>query len=200
MELVNQRFGKLVVLGKSEQKRNRNILWKCLCDCGNIVYLPGYTLKTGNTKSCGCWNREHNQLDTGQASLNRLYYRYKRGAKSRKIPFTISIDEFYSVVVKQCFYCGDLPEHEVKDGNKQFNGNIHYTGIDRINNEVGYIAGNIVPCCSKCNYAKRDMSYNEFIAWARKLNEGIIERDIRKALGGSTNSMSLSLGKYSVII
>lgn len=61
-------------------------------------------------------------------------------------------------------------------------------------------AGNIVPCCSKCNYAKRDMSYNEFIEWARKLNEGIIERDIRKALGGSTNSMSPSLGKYSVII
>ena len=29
-------------------------LWKCQCDCGNIIELPISALTSGNTKSCGC--------------------------------------------------------------------------------------------------------------------------------------------------
>lgn len=28
--------------------------WKCKCDCGNITYVDGTMLRSGNTKSCGC--------------------------------------------------------------------------------------------------------------------------------------------------
>ena len=33
-------------------------MWECLCDCGNIVNVVGSALKSGNTKSCGCYRRE----------------------------------------------------------------------------------------------------------------------------------------------
>lgn len=32
--------------------------WLCQCDCGNIVEVLGYSLKSGHTKSCGCLHEE----------------------------------------------------------------------------------------------------------------------------------------------
>lgn len=54
-ELTNQTYGLLTVLedtGKTD--KNRNALWKCKCQCGNIIEVNATSLLTGNTKSCGC--------------------------------------------------------------------------------------------------------------------------------------------------
>lgn len=189
-------FGRLTVIGPTEYRYNRNVLWKCICSCGKETLLTAQKLTRGNTKSCGCWNVEHRQLLPGHAALNRLYTRYQKGARHRKIVFSLSKEEFSCIVVQQCFYCGDLPYSLMRDSNKRFHGNFYYTGIDRINNNKGYETGNVVPCCQRCNYAKRDMTFDAFVSWAKRLNEGLIERDIRKALRGSTQSMStLKLGE-----
>ena len=55
-DLVGKRFGKLIVLEQTDKRQNDNILWKCQCDCGNIVYVRTNSLTTGNTRSCGCIN------------------------------------------------------------------------------------------------------------------------------------------------
>jgi len=34
--------------------RRGQILWKCLCDCGNMVIAPGGQLRAGYRRSCGC--------------------------------------------------------------------------------------------------------------------------------------------------
>lgn len=39
-------------------------------------------------------------------------------------------------------------------------------GLDRLDNEQAHTAGNVVPCCSRCNYIRRDMP---FVAWERFL-------------------------------
>ena len=40
-----------------------------------------------------------------------------------------------------------------------------YTGLDRINSELGYTVENIQPCCKWCNMAKSDRSEKDFIEW-----------------------------------
>lgn len=53
IDLTGQRFGRLIAtkyLGKGK--------WQCKCDCGNIVDVFRANLKTGNTRSCGCFNKE----------------------------------------------------------------------------------------------------------------------------------------------
>ncbi|WP_294338115.1 DUF2726 domain-containing protein [uncultured Clostridium sp.] len=63
LNLVGKKFGRLLVLEQVEdfqsptngKKRSR---WKCQCDCGNIVYVNGTDLKSGNTNSCGCYKIE----------------------------------------------------------------------------------------------------------------------------------------------
>ncbi|MDD4089693.1 MAG: hypothetical protein PHP29_08385 [Tissierellia bacterium] len=68
INLINKRFGKLVVVGFDEKsykedlvkKNNKEInktypKWLCKCDCGNDnTIVMGINLKNGNTQSCGC--------------------------------------------------------------------------------------------------------------------------------------------------
>jgi len=52
--LVGQKFGKLTVLEETNKREYEKVIWKCKCDCGNIVYLNTGRLKSGNDISCGC--------------------------------------------------------------------------------------------------------------------------------------------------
>lgn len=53
-DLTGQKFNRLLVLEDSGQRKNRQVVWKCLCDCGNITYVVGQALRDNHTKSCGC--------------------------------------------------------------------------------------------------------------------------------------------------
>lgn len=54
LNLTNQRFGKLIALEPTKERRGSYIVWKCKCDCGNICYVTSYNLKAKITQSCGC--------------------------------------------------------------------------------------------------------------------------------------------------
>lgn len=63
LNLVGQRFGKLLVVGKLNERRNGVVYWKYACDCGNYGETQGGALRTGKSLSCGCaskdWCRTH---------------------------------------------------------------------------------------------------------------------------------------------
>lgn len=56
IDICGNRYGKLLVLEKSENtnRANRKSYWKCLCDCGNNVIVSKNYLKTSKLPSCGC--------------------------------------------------------------------------------------------------------------------------------------------------
>ena len=56
-DLTGQKFGYLTVLEKTDKREYGKIIWKCQCDCGNIVYLNTSRLTSGNDTSCGCKTR-----------------------------------------------------------------------------------------------------------------------------------------------
>lgn len=59
VDLTGKRFGRLVVLKRSEHRAPGNrLMWECRCDCGNIVIKRGDALKGGQTSSCGCLAHE----------------------------------------------------------------------------------------------------------------------------------------------
>lgn len=61
--LIGQRFGKLTVIERTENKitpkGQSKTTWKCRCDCGNEVDVLASNLIRGNTKSCGCSSIEY---------------------------------------------------------------------------------------------------------------------------------------------
>jgi len=58
IDLTGQRFGRLVVLKQTEQKRYGETSWVCLCDCGKQTITTTGSLRSGACRSCGCLHRE----------------------------------------------------------------------------------------------------------------------------------------------
>jgi hypothetical protein len=52
-ELTGQRFGKLTVLGRGVGRKRRQIIWRCLCDCGVEKLVAGSDLRRARIGSCG---------------------------------------------------------------------------------------------------------------------------------------------------
>lgn len=64
IDLTGQKFGRLLCLSATEEREptNGTVKWKCLCDCGEIIFVNSNNLRTGNTRSCGCLRRrKHNE-------------------------------------------------------------------------------------------------------------------------------------------
>lgn len=65
-----------------------------------------------------------------------------------------------------CAYCGaDAATAFTSRGST-----ILYNGLDRRDSNLGYIEGNVSPCCRVCNIAKGSMSVFEFITWVYKIH------------------------------
>lgn len=57
-DLTGNRYSRLAVLQFSQKIKNMNY-WVCKCDCGKVVSVRQDHLKSGKTKSCGCFKREN---------------------------------------------------------------------------------------------------------------------------------------------
>ena len=58
IDITGKRFGRLVVIEKSNEKRYGRLSWKCQCECGNYIVVATQSLNSGETKSCGCLSKE----------------------------------------------------------------------------------------------------------------------------------------------
>lgn len=56
--LINKRFGRLIVTEQVDKNKWGRIKWLCLCDCGQEKEILGYHLRSGHTQSCGCLRKE----------------------------------------------------------------------------------------------------------------------------------------------
>lgn len=63
--LIRKKFERLLVLEKTDKRKDGKVLWKCQCDCGNITYVSTKHLNNGEVKSCGCLKKE-NQIKFGK--------------------------------------------------------------------------------------------------------------------------------------
>lgn len=75
-DLTGRRFGRLVALGPVERifivPRGTAIKWLCRCDCGKDVSVLAQGLRTGNTKSCGCYNLDRIVQRSTKHGLTKL--------------------------------------------------------------------------------------------------------------------------------
>jgi hypothetical protein len=58
LQLIGERFARLVVLQRSETSRHGQAYWLCQCDCGDQTTVSSRRLTSGNTRSCGCLRKE----------------------------------------------------------------------------------------------------------------------------------------------
>lgn len=75
-----------------------------------------------------------------RVNFRQLICRMKQQAKRRNYEYGLSDDDARALVLAPCTYCGVKTEP--------------FNTVDRLNNALGYKAGNVVPCCKTCNMAK----------------------------------------------
>jgi hypothetical protein len=73
------------------------------------------------------------------------FNKYIAGAIKRGYEFKLENDKFIIIQSMNCYLC-----------NKPSDSKNHINGIDRINNKIGYIYENILPCCKDCNKLKNN--------------------------------------------
>ena len=78
INLTRMRFGRLTVIEKAEGK-NKQIMWRCKCDCGNEKCVSSGNLRSGCTKSCGCLHDEVAKISTKTHGMSKtkIYRVYK---------------------------------------------------------------------------------------------------------------------------
>jgi hypothetical protein len=140
---------------------------KTSCVHGHSLALPENRNSAGSCKECArARGRSYQKRHRAQANTNMRRWTennpvksswksYRQNAKSRGLVFDLEFAAFESLVTTECHYCGIL--------------STRINGVDRIDNGVGYITGNVVPCCVWCNYSKRERSLEDFLEWALRL-------------------------------
>jgi hypothetical protein len=53
IDLTGNRFERLVVHKQSDRRGGR-VHWHCVCECGAQIVVAASSLRSGNTRSCGC--------------------------------------------------------------------------------------------------------------------------------------------------
>lgn len=82
----------------------------------------------------------------------------KSNAKRRGIRVDITFHQYAELTQGNCYYCGGrLP--------------LAGAGVDRLDKDIGYLLGNIVPCCTTCNYGKHTQTVEEFKEWIYRVYE-----------------------------
>lgn len=121
---------------------------------------------------------DKHRLPLGRASLNRFYKNYLKNAKQRGYTFELDIEYFDTLTRQDCYYCGAHPRYMSRADNGKLDVVDDRNGLDRVDNSIGYIDSNVVPCCKTCNYAKRKMSKSDFENWALRLSANIGNRNV----------------------
>ena len=78
-DLVGHRYGRYTVTSRAENK-GAAPYWHCRCECGTEKVVSGGNLRSGDTKSCGCLNREMSMAKV----IDMLGQRYGRHTVIRR--------------------------------------------------------------------------------------------------------------------
>ena len=97
---------------------------------------------------------EHDRTQCAVCSPEKVFRQYEYKAKKRNLTFSLTLQEFERLTSASCHYCGDLA-----------------LGIDRVDGRIGYNSRNSVPCCAECNFAKRVMVSDRYIAMCVRVAE-----------------------------
>lgn len=151
--------------------KNRHPLTKFVCDCGRERIARSTRVRLGSITTCArCAKADAarrggntRRRSNSERIQRERYSTYKNNASRKGTAFEITFEQFAAFLDAPCDYCGDTES----------------AGVDRIDCSIGYVVSNCCPCCSTCNYAKRTMTRDAFLAWIERVYEhqSSIQRD-----------------------
>lgn len=116
INLIGEVFGRLIVIAEAPTaNKHRRLLCKCSCGAEKVIALA--SLRSGNTKSCGCFHKEvaaergrrnvHTPEQKEAARKKRIRLQYNRHLKAK---FGISVEAADNMRIAQddkCAICNN---------------------------------------------------------------------------------------------
>jgi hypothetical protein len=183
-EYVGKKFGYLRVLGFAGVNRNGASLVTAACEnpnaapfCKRVWTGPFHCLKRNVTTSCGCRRVETgSRLKTTRGDREQALFacigRIRRGALRRGLVWEISNALAEELILSQCFYkyLGDCGVSKSPDRFPIRGLLVARGGIDRLDSTRGYTVDNVIPCCSRHNQIKANLTAEYFSSLAEGIN------------------------------
>jgi hypothetical protein len=170
VDLVGRRFGMLVVLERTRYRRTTGKLRymaRCQCDCGHITETDVGSLMRGATTSCGCRRDQYAKVRgsnspqfTGyQQITGHDWSQFQRRARRRGLVFNITIQYAWMLYERQGGRCA-LTGVPLEFGAWHKRPT---ASLDRLDNEQGYVEGNIQWVHKSVNIMRNIYSLEHFI-------------------------------------
>ncbi len=127
------------------------------CTLCNIIKLDwdteGFVMLVGHISAFGGrYGRLCPELLPASNSPKTMrHYTAKSKKKDREMAMTLEM--FEALQEQSCYLCGRAGPG----------------GVDRFDNDIGYVEGNLRPCCSVCNYAKLTSKKDEFVLHCERI-------------------------------
>ena len=113
--LMNQTFGNLLVIEKTNKRKDGRIVWKCKCKCGNVIEVSSHDLTVDKKEHCGCLTLK----SKGEQKIIKLLTDYNLKYTQEKTFPELKINGKY---LRYDFYVEDLflieydgKQHFIKD-------------------------------------------------------------------------------------
>lgn len=85
INLLNQKIGKLLVIEETNKRKNKSIVWKCQCDCGNIEEFSTKELRSDGIIQCHqCGNSRKPQTGLTENIIGKKFNHLTVLSKSDK--------------------------------------------------------------------------------------------------------------------
>ena len=173
-DISGERFGRWVVVRRLEPSERKNYYdaWLCRCDCGTERGLSSSDFRN----SQGCRKCRAKENPSCRIRPYESVFRAARSAiinrigRKRIYEFTISYEDFASIAeTGKCHYC-----HAVLIWARFNSSKNSAYRLDRKDNALGYVPGNVVGCCKRCNYSKgANYSYEEWYRMTECFRNGM---------------------------
>ncbi len=152
-DIAGKKFNRLTAKYKDENN-SRN--WVFECSCGNVKSINAHSVVNSKTKSCGCLKVETtgNNSRSHGLSKTRLYTLWAAMVSRCTNPNNVGYETYKDLGICDDFLNFDLFYEHIGD----FPDNIEKYSIDRIDNRLGYIKGNVRWATNKTQARNKSIS------------------------------------------
>ena len=139
VDLTGEKFGKLMAVAYSHQRKDGSAIWKFRCDCGNDYIGVGWKARNGQKIDCGCVARENIKNAATKHGLVNIPI-YKRWAIMKRRCIDGEKGKYYKDKgIKVCDRWSESFSNFYEDMNKGFSPELT---LDRIDFNKGYEPSN----------------------------------------------------------
>jgi hypothetical protein len=131
-------------------------------------------MSNNKTRQCKDWTQHFNRKHHPKMVTAMTIWRQTYHKRDKELDF----ETFLLLSQLPCRYCGRAPfrvynvsnnsssSYSKSDYQKE-HGDFVYNGLDRLDNTKMHTPDNVVPCCKDCNWAKAQMTEEQFREWIK---------------------------------